>query len=324
MSALRRFIVRAPFASRTDLRGQRIIVTGTAPGSIGFETARALAAWGADVVVTTRRDTEAVAAQLRAVNANEPGHGTVTAQSLDLADAASVERFAAWYRDSLGERLDVLVNNAGIHLDLLSQWKEPKLTADGHELHWRTNYLGTMHLTLRLLPLLQATARAHGGARIVNVVSMLHAKGRNTGLFGINDPYNSWVAYGNSKLALVHATFELQRRFDAGGIQAYCLHPGAVFTNIADKGLAGNPALERLRKAFAFVERFFLLTPEEGAQTTLLCATASSAKGGAYYRNCGVAKASSESTDAAVSARLLDETQAWIEQSAQRQEQPST
>jgi NAD(P)-dependent dehydrogenase (short-subunit alcohol dehydrogenase family) len=308
VSALRRLLVRAPFAARVDLRGKRIVVTGTAHGSIGFETARALAVWGADVVVTTRRDTEAVAAQLRAVIANEPGHGTVTAQSLDLADAASVERFAAWYRDSLGERLDVLVNNAGIHLDLLSQWKEPKLTADGHELHWRTNYLGTMHLTLRLLPLLQATARAHGGARIVNVVSMLHAKGRNTGLFGLNDPYNSWVAYGNSKLALVHATQELQRRHAAEGVQAYSLHPGAVYTNIADKGLAGNPMLERLRKTFAFVERFFLLTPEEGAQTTLLCATAPSAKGGAYYRNGAVAKASAECADAAVSTRLLDET----------------
>ncbi len=310
MSALRRLLVRASFATRTDLRGKRAIVTGTAPGSIGYETARALCAWGADVIVTTRSNTEAVAAQLRNAVAREPGHGSVTAQSLDLADAASVELFAAWYRDTQDGQLDILVNNAGIHLDLLSQWKQPKLTPDGHELHWRTNYLGTMHLTLHLLPLLQATARKTGDARIVNVVSMLHSKGSNSDLFGTTRPYNSWNAYGNSKLALVHASFELHRRHAADGIQTYCLHPGAVYTNIADKGLSGNPLLERLRKAFAFVERFFLLTPEEGAQTSLHCATAAIA-GGAYYRNCASSAASADSTKTDISTRLQDDAQRW-------------
>ena len=318
---LRRWCVNAPQAQPVDLRGKRMIVTGAAPNSIGFETARLLASWGAEVIITTRQSADVVAKGLRSALATTPGHGAIHAHVLDLADGDSVERFATWYRAMFGERLDVLINNAGIHLDLLSQWKEPKLTPDGHELHWRTNYLGTMHLTQRLLPLLQATGRQTGDARVVNVVSMLHAKGRNAGLFGRTDPYNSWVAYGNSKLALVHATFELQRRFAADHVQGYCLHPGAVFTNIADKGLAGNPLLERLRRAFAFVERFFLLTPTEGAQTSVHCAAALQARGGHYYRACSLATPSADCADAAVSARLLAETQAWV---AMRQAQPST
>ncbi|HEY1075932.1 MAG TPA: SDR family NAD(P)-dependent oxidoreductase [Fontimonas sp.] len=306
MSALRRLFVRAPQAAAVDLTGRRAIVTGAAPGSIGAETARALAAWGADVVVTTRGDAQAVARRLSA-------HGRVQGHPLDLSDAASVERFVDWYRASHGDRLDLLINNAGIHLDLLSQWKSPRLSADGHELHWRTNYLGTMHLTLRLLPLLQAGGLA-GGARIVNVVSMLHSKGSNAALMGAREPYNSWKAYGNSKLALMHATFELQRRYAATHrLQAYCLHPGAVFTHIADKGLAGNPALEAVRRVFAPVERFFLLTPAEGAQTSLHCATARSAAGGHYYVACAPARASPASADATVAAHVWRQTADWLD-----------
>lgn len=310
---VRELIVRAPHAARVDLSGKRMIVTGTAPGSIGFETARILAGWGADVVVTTRNDSQRVAGLLGERIAQVPQHGRVTGHTLDLCDARSVETFVRWYAQTQGERLDVLINNAGIHLDLLSQWTAPKLSADGHEIHWRTNFLGTMHLTLRLLPALQQAGRAQGDARVVNVVSQLHAKGSNTGLFETQQPYNSWTAYGNSKLALVHASLELQRRHaQTDRVQAYCLHPGAVFTNIADKGLAGNPRLEALRRACAPVEAFFLLTPEEGAQTTVHCASHPEATGGHYYRNCAVARPSPDSADSTVSERLWSEVADWV------------
>lgn len=305
----------AASAQPRDLKGRVYLVTGIAPGSIGFETARALAAWGATVLVTTRSQPDAAAQALRAVL--PPGSGTVEPLALDLAYASSVDRLADFVI-AYG-RLDGLINNAGIHLDLLSQWKEPKLV-DGHEIHWRTNYLGTMQLTHRLLPLLLRTAATQGEARVVNVVSMLHARGSNAGLFGGGPAYNSWAAYGNSKLALVHATQELQRRYDAQGLKAFSLHPGAVFTNIADKGLSGNPLLEAVRRFFAPMEAIFLLTPQEGAQTTLVCATAPEAVGGAYYRSCRVAPASADSRDAAVSQRLWDETIARLSP----QEQPST
>ena len=139
------------------------------------------------------------------------------------------------------------MNNAGIHLDLRSAWHEPHLV-DGMEVHWRTNYLGTAQLTRLLVPLLLATADAHGEARVVNVVSKLHARGRNDGLDGHLTPYDSWTAYGTSKLALVHEAREIERRYGARGLHAYSVHPGAVHTNIADRGLETAPVLGRLRK----------------------------------------------------------------------------
>ncbi len=317
MSTLRHMFVHPAMAQPVDLRGRRIVVTGAGPDSIGEATARTLAAWGATVVVTTRSP-ETTAAAAHSLNAELPAGcpGAVVGQALDLCDVASVTRFAEWYRATQGERLDALINNGGVHLDLRSQWRTPRLTADGHEIHWRTNYLGTLHLTHCLLPLLRATAGRQGEARIVNVVSMLHARGRNAALFGgpaALQPYNSWAAYGASKLALVHATRELQRHYGAEGVQAYCLHPGAVLTRIADKGLAGQTLLAAVRRAFAPVEAFFLLTPDEGAQTQIHCATQPGLTGGLYYRDCQPAQASADAGDDAVAARLWDETQAWLD-----------
>ncbi|MDP3856401.1 MAG: SDR family NAD(P)-dependent oxidoreductase [Stagnimonas sp.] len=312
MSRIRSWFLRAARAERIDLRGKQMVVTGAAPGSIGFETARQLAGWGADVVITTRRNPEAVAAQLRERIASEPGHGRIAAQALDLADAASTQAFITWLLSTHGERLDVLINNAGIHLDLLSQWKQAQLTPDGQERHWRTNYLGSLHLTLGLLPLLRQTGRQFGEARLINVVSQLHAKGSNADLFGMQRPYNSWFAYGNSKLALMHAAQALQRRHGATDqLKTYSLHPGAVYTHIADQGLRGNPRLEAVRRAFAPVEAFFLLTPEEGAQTSVHCASSPTADGGRYWQRCQPATASADSADTEVARRLLEATEAW-------------
>lgn len=307
---IRSLFAAAPYAEPADLRGRKIIVTGASPGSIGFETARTLAAWGASVVITTRSDPQAALTALRRSPQSVDAATDVTAHPLDLGSADSVRRFAAWYAGTQGGRLDVLVNNAGVHLDLLSQWKEPHLSADGFEIQWRTNYLGTAHLSHLLLPLLQDTARQ---ARVVNVVSMLHTRGTNAGLFSSPQPYNSWTAYGLSKLALVHATFELQRRYaEAAKVRAYCLHPGAVFTNIAAKGLAGNQLIESVRNALAPVEGFFLLTPEEGAQTQIHCATHPQLAGGLYYDKCRPAQPSTEAQDQGVAARLWNETEAWV------------
>jgi NAD(P)-dependent dehydrogenase (short-subunit alcohol dehydrogenase family) len=273
-----------------------VLVTGATPGSLGFETARALRAWGADVVVTARRDPAAAAGAL--------GEG-VAGYQLDLSDAGSVARFVAAYGDDVG-RLDVLVNNAGVHLDLRSSWTEPALTPDGYEIHWRTNYLGTAHLTHLLLPLLSGAS----DARIVNVVSKLHRRAVNADLFTPRRPYDSWAAYGASKLALVHHAFELQRR--CAPVQGYALHPGAVYTHIADRGLQGHRVLGALRRALAPVERLMLLSPEDGAQTSLHCASAPGLAGGRYLRDCAPAEPSPDALDADVSARLWDATTAWI------------
>ena len=283
-------------AAQVDLLGRRIVVTGATPGSLGFATARTLASWGAEVVVTTRASTSAA---VRALG------GRVTGHDLDLSDAESVERFGQWLQQG-GETLDVLVNNAGIHLDLRSQWREPRLTADGHELHWRTNYLGTAHLTHRLLPLLLRAPEP----RVVTVVSKLHERGTNAGLFAPLDPYESWVAYGTSKLGLVHLMTELQRHH--AGVVTASLHPGSVYTHIADRGLEEQRLLSRVRRVAAPLERRALLTPEQGAQTTLHCVTAADLVPGGYYQRCALAEPSTDAQDADVARRLWEATVSWM------------
>ena len=305
---LRGLVIKAPFAEKQDLHGKTIIVTGCAPKSIGFETARALANCGAKVIITTRSNVEKTAEILRAAT----DAGQIDGHVLDTSSVESVAAFAAWFENTHGDRLDILVNNAGAHLDLLSQWKEPHLTADGFEIQWRSNYLGVMHLTHLLLPLLKTTGQKTGEARVVFVASKMHDKGYNAGLFE-SYPYNSWTAYGMSKLAIVHSAFEMQRRFaKTDHVQAYCLHPGSVFSNVADAGLAGNPVIQAVRNALAPIERFGLLTPEEGAQTSVHCATNPNAVGGQYYKRCRPSTACADSADATVAARLWDETEQWV------------
>ena len=307
LKSLRNAFHKAPKAERVDLSGRNVIVTGATPGSLGFETALCLADWGAKVTVTARQDPERAATRLRE---QLGGRGNVDWHAMDLMDARSVAQFAEDYL-ARHDRLDVLINNAGVHLDLMNDWKTPPLV-DGHEVHWRTNYLGTMQLTHALLPLLQQTAERHGEARVVNVVSMLYIRGRNSTLFVPPERYNSWVAYGNSKLGLVHATTELQRRYGPK-VQAYCLHPGAVLTNIAAKGLVGHGVIGALRRVLRPIEAFILMTPEEGAQTSIHCATKPGLAGGRYFKNVQPAETNAEGADAAVAARLWDETAAWVQ-----------
>lgn len=306
---LRKRLFRKPMAPRQPMEGKAVIVTGCAENSIGYATAKALLEWGAEVTVTRRADTLSVVHELE--KDVPAARGRIYGRDLDLAEAQSVQHFADWY---FAERktLDVLINNAGIHLDLLSKWKKPTLSKDQQEIQWRTNYLGTIHLTHALLPLLMSSAESSGDARVVNVMSMLHSRGRNSEFFEPTRPYNSWEAYGQSKLGILHFTRSLQEYFSEQGLSAYCLHPGEVYTNIAGKGLAGNPGVEALRNFFWPLEKFLMMTPEEGAQTSLLCATSPSVEGGKYYRNCRVAQASPDAEDAAMRRELWGYNQAWL------------
>ena len=262
------------------------LVTGAGDRSLGAATAEALRARGFRVLTTTR-----------SCPVTDDTH------PLDLTSRESVAALAAW----VPERLDVLVNNAGIHLDLRSKWREPQLV-DGHEIHWRTNYLGTAQLTRLLLDNLLAG----GEGRVVNVVSKLHERGRNEWLFGPVTPYDSWAAYGTSKLALVHEAAEIERRYGGLGLHAYSLHPGSVYTRVADRGLETAPLLGRLRKLAAPLERRTLASPEVGARTTVFCATSPDAVPGGYHRREAPAEPSADAQDAEVSARLWAATSSLL------------
>ena len=271
------------------------LVTGVAPGSLGEATAAALREQGYRVLTTTRGCAE-----------GEDQH------PLELTDRDSVARLAAWVARTT-ERLDVLVNNAGIHLDLASHWSEPQ-RVEGYEVHWRTNYLGTAHLTRLLVPTLLATAEREGEARVVNVVSRLHARGRNEGLDGHLVPYDSATAYGTSKLALVHEARELERRYGGRGLHAYAVHPGTVSTGLAERGLEGAPVLRRLRRVLLPLERRGLRGPEQGARTTVFCATSTAAQPGGYHRGSAPSAPAAAALDDEAGRLLWEATSRWVEE----------
>lgn len=313
---IQRFLAGGNMAKVVPLQGRHFLVTGCAEGSLGFATALQLLEQGAVVTVTTRSNSQAIAKALQqqlAQNLQQNVH----AFDVDLANFASVEAFIKAYQQT-GLQLDVLINNAGIHLDLLSQWQSPKLSTDGHEIHWRVNYLGTAHLTYRILPLLKASAAKTQDSRIVNVISQLHSKGQNQEFFNPTRPYNSWNAYGQSKLGILHLTKSLQTRFSENGITSYCLHPGAVYTNVADKGLAGTGWVVAIRNALASIEKLFLKTPKQGAQTSIHCAIAplSELQGAGYYRNVQLAKESQEAKDCKTQQQLWHNLEAWLQAQA--------
>ena len=270
-----------------DLQGKTIVVTGCGAQSIGEATAVALAQRGAKVLISTRQDAADRAAAIAALAAVPSAQ--IAGHSLDLLSYSSTAAFAAWV-----------------------QSQTPQLSPDGQEIHWRCNYLGTAQLTFSLLPQLLAAAEAKGQARVVNVASMLHKKGKNRWLFAPQDKHDSWASYGTSKLALMHLSLSLHERYAGQGLKSYSLHPGAVSTQVADKGLQERPLLAGLRRALLPIERLFLLKPAQGAATSVHCATAADPASGLYWKSCKPAAASAELQDAAARQRLWEQTQAWL------------
>jgi NAD(P)-dependent dehydrogenase (short-subunit alcohol dehydrogenase family) len=197
-------------SSIPDMTGTTVIVTGANSG-IGRAAASALAAAGAHVVLAVRNLDKG-----REAAAQMPGSTEV--RRLDLASLDSVRAFAADWDGPI----DILVNNAGIMIPPLSQ------TADGFEMQFGTNHLGHFALTNLLLP--------HITGRVVTVASGAHRAGRIDfeDLNWERKPYRAWRAYGQSKVANLLFTAELQRRLDAVGspVKATAAHPGYAATNL--------------------------------------------------------------------------------------------
>jgi len=299
-----------PF-SRRDIpsqAGRFAIVTGANSG-IGYESALALAAAGAEVVLAARSQPKGEAAVAR-IQALAPG-AKVAFRPLDLADLGSVRAFA----DGIAAEhrsLDLLINNAGVMTPQVRQE-----TRDGFELQLGTNYLGHFALTAHLLPLL----RAAQAPRVVNLSSLAHRAGR----IAFDDlqskrRYSPFRVYGQSKLAMILFAFELQRRSDAQGwgLMANATHPGWSRTELMRNvpTVSGQPTLlSRISLALA---PFFSQSGAEGALPTLFAATAPEAKGSTYYGPGGwaeltgpvsVSKLSRAARDSAAAARLWDVSQ---------------
>jgi NAD(P)-dependent dehydrogenase (short-subunit alcohol dehydrogenase family) len=215
-----------------DLNGRTVVVTGANSG-LGLRTSEALAGAGARVLLACRNASKAAAA-LDAVRAAATGPAPEVV-ALDLSDLASVQAAASTI-DGLVDRLDVLVNNAGV-------MAVPKATtADGFELQFGTNHLGHFALTGHLLPTLLRAPEP----RVVSVSSNAHKAGsmRWDDLNWEHGRYSKWRAYAQSKLANLLFSGELQRRAVAAGtaLTAVAAHPGYASTNLSAVGpqLSGN------------------------------------------------------------------------------------
>ena len=261
-----------------DLSGKNAIVTG-ASGGLGEETARALAAHGADVTLAarSREKLRAAASRIKASSGQDVEVGV-----LELDKPDSVRAFALdWL--ARHDRLDILVNNAGVMMCPLTR------TAEGWELQFATNHLGHFLLTNLLVPALKRA----GSARVVSVASA----GHNMATVDFNDvnydrrSYSAVDAYGQSKTATIWFANELDRRLKRDGIRAFSLHPGGINT---DLGRHLTP--EIYQQLMEIIEtrgggEGENKTPGQGAATSCWAATSPELadKGGLYLADCAVA-----------------------------------
>lgn len=269
-----------------DLTGRRAVVTGGSSG-IGVETARALAGAGAEVTLAVRdvRAGERTAQDISSTTGNKQVH----VAPLDLADLGSVAAFTAAWEGPL----DILINNAGVMFT-------PELrTPEGWELQFATNHLGHFALATGLHPALAAADRA----RIVALSSVGHL--RQPVDFDDIDfrrrPFDTRLAYGQSKTANVLFAVEASRRWAGDGITANAVHPGAVLSN-----LTRHMSQDELDKAIA--SGYTFKTPEQGAATSVLVATWPGLEGvgGRYFEDCHEARPHREGDPGGVAAHALD------------------
>ncbi|KVN39326.1 short-chain dehydrogenase [Burkholderia pyrrocinia] len=263
-------------ARHVPAQGGKVAVVTGANSGLGWHLAETLAAKGATVVMGCR-DAARGEAAARAIRDLHP-HARVEVAALDLADLASIARFA----DGIGERhgrVDILCNNAGVMFLPLRH------TRDGFEMQFGTNHLGHFALTGRLLPALRAARRA----RVVTMSSGFNRGGR----IRVDDlraerRYNRYLAYCDSKLANLVFAIELQRRFERAALAGISVaaHPGYAATNLQ---LAG-PEMDRAawRATLMRAANRTLAQPAEmGALPAIFAATSPDLAGGAYVGPSG-------------------------------------
>jgi retinol dehydrogenase-12 len=254
------------------MHGKVALITGGTQG-IGKETARGLARLGATVVLVARdqRRGEAAISDIKA-SSNNPAVEMLMA---DLSSQADVRNLAKVFA-SRHEHLHVLVNNAGNH------FPRRRVSVDGIEMSLALNHLASFLLTRLLLDPMRVSAPT----RIINVVSASMARSIDLDDLEGARKYRPWQAYGQAKLANVLFTYTLARRLAGTGVTVNCLHPGMVATNIAREAAPlwlPRPMTEILIHLLLLSQ--VLLTPEQGAQTSLYLATSPAVEGvtGKYF-----------------------------------------
>ena len=279
------------------MRGRTCLVTGANAG-IGLWAALGLARRGARVALLCRSEERGRAAM--AEIERRAGGAALDLLVADLASQAEIRRVAG---EILGryERLDVLVNNAGV-----LAWRRRRVSADGLELTFAVNHLAPFLLTGLLLERLKQSAPA----RVVTVASGAHRRAE----LDFDDlqnerSYAPFQAYSQSKLANVYFTYELARRLDGTGVTANCLHPGVVSTALFRD-------MKPWQRTALWLGRPFLLSPEKGADTTIHLAAAGEVAGvtGKYFEKRKAIPSSPVSYDADAARRLWEASEALTRQ----------
>jgi retinol dehydrogenase 12 len=278
-------------AGSGELAGRTFLVTGGNTG-IGRATVADLAGRGGRVYVACRSADKGRRAVAEVISAT--GNAAVTFLLLDLADLASVRHCAEEFL-ALDEPLHVLINNAGVA-------GQRGTTKDGFELAFGVNHVGHYALTTALLDRLAATAPA----RVVTVASDAHYQAKGIDFEAVRRPTASITGmpeYAVSKLGNVLFSAELARRVAGRGITSYALHPGLVASDIWRRVPWPIRPLIKLR----------MLSPEQGAKTTLYCATSESvaADSGRFYDRCREREPSKAATPELALA-LWQRTEAWV------------
>ncbi|WP_181306499.1 SDR family oxidoreductase [Rufibacter sp. XAAS-G3-1] len=273
---------------KTDKAGKIMVVTGASSG-IGKATAQALANGGAQVVMVCRNERKGLEA-IKEIKQKVP-EATLKLHLADLSSLQEVRKVAAELKENYPV-IDVLINNAGLIPGVM------QTTADGWELAWATNHLAPFLLTNLLMEPLLASEQG----RVINVTSEAHRLGQiDFEHAGKPQKYSAITAYADSKLANIHFTYELARRTEFTNLTVNCLHPGVVGSSF------GSNSNFFIREFFRLA-RFFMKTPEKGAETPVYLATSPHLKfiSGKYFKNAKQANSAADSNNAHVARRLWD------------------
>lgn len=278
-----------------DLSGLTVFVTGANSG-LGQETARAMAAKGAHVVMAGR-DQAKLDEAVAAIRASEPDAQLDTI-TLDLGSLESIRAATSRARQRFS-KIDILINNAGVMACPFSH------TVDGFEMQLGTNHFGHFALTAELLPLIEAGS----AKRIVN----LSSRGHHFAPVNFDDPhferraYDPWESYGNSKTANILFTVGLEARLAVLGIHAYAVHPGGIQTNLG-RHMTEEMVATLMARVTSKDTGFAWKTIPQGAATSCWAATAPEleGKGGIYCEDCHVAEVDDESATGGVRSYALN------------------
>lgn len=285
--------------SAADLAGRTFLVTGANSG-LGRATVEALAGRGGAVVLASRSE-ERTRPVLETIRQQYPA-ADARFLHVDVSDLRSVRRAAESLLHT-GQRLDVLVNNAGVA-------GTRSLSADGFDLTFATNHIGPFLLTSLLLPRLLDAPQG----RVVNVSSVAHLRPKAIDWTGLEQrdtaKRSGFPEYGVTKLMNVLHAKELTRRLGGTRVTTYALNPGGVASNI----------WRTLPDLVQRILKLFLLSNEEGARTQVHCATAPELAGvsGRYYEKLHEARCNPLADDATLARELWTRTEAAIAEADRR------